>query len=119
GLARLDAKAIQRTRGLGPAKAAQVAAAIEIARRLHDAAPEERPKLLSPEAVYAFIGGRMMAKTREELHVLALDTKGRLLGSEVASRGGVNAAGVRPADIFREAMVLDATSIILVHNHPS
>ena len=119
GLARLDTKALQRLKGLGPAKATQIAAAIEIARRLKDTIPEARPQLLTPDAVHAFIGGRLMGKTREELHVLALNTKGRLLGQGVASRGGVSAAAVRPAEVFREAIVLDATSVIVVHNHPS
>lgn len=119
GLVRADAKAFQRARGLGPAKAAQLAAAIELGRRVQQIDPGERQELTSPEAVFALLGGRLLGKTKEELYVLSLDTKGRLLGSAVAVAGGVRSVGLRMADVFREPIVLEATSVIVAHNHPS
>lgn len=120
GLARADAKALMRTRGLGPAKAAQLAAAIELGRRVQQSDPEQRPLLRNPESVYSLLGPRVIGKTKEELFVLALDMKGRLLGSTApVSNGGVNAVAVRPAEVFREAIVVEAVSVILAHNHPS
>jgi DNA repair protein RadC len=119
GLVRADARALQRTRGLGPAKAAQLAAAIELGRRLRELTPSERPLLTTPEAVFQLLRGHFLGKTKEQLHVLALDTRGRLLGQAMAVQGAVNSVGVRAAEVFREPVVLEAVSVILVHNHPS
>lgn len=120
GLVRADPAALQRTRGLGPAKAAQIAAAIELGRRAQQIDPEARPLLTSPEAVNRLLGPRLLGKRKEEFYVLALDTRGRLLGGLApANGGGVNGVQVRTAEAFREAVILDAVSVVLVHNHPS
>lgn len=119
GLMRSDAKALQRTKGLGPAKAAQLAAAVELGRRAARLNPDSRPLLTTPDAVFALMGPLFVAKTKEQLYVLSLDTRGRLLGSPAAIGGGVSAVSIRAAEVFREPVVLEATSAILVHNHPS
>jgi DNA repair protein RadC len=120
GLARADGHALQRTRGLGPAKAAELAAAVELGRRVQQLDPDSRPLLTSPQAVQALLGPRLMGQPKEWLYALALDTRGRLLGSIAPVLGGsVNAVTARPAEIFREAMVLSAVSVVLAHNHPS
>jgi DNA repair protein RadC len=120
GLARADGNALQRTRGLGPAKAAQIAAAVELGRRVQQLDPDSRPLLTSPQAVQALLGPRLMGQPKEWLYALALDTRGRLLGSVAPVLGGsVNAVTARPAEIFREAMVLSAVSVVIAHNHPS
>jgi len=119
GVVRADVRSLQRTKGLGPAKAAQLAAALELGRRAGQVDPGDRPLLTTPEAVYALMGGRLRGKSKEELYVLSLDTKGRLLGAPHPIAGGVNAIHVRPAEVFHEPIVLHAVSVILVHNHPS
>ena len=119
GLLRADAKSLQRTRGLGPAKAAQLAAAIELGRRMPRVDGEARPLLTSPEAVFAYLRGRLQGRSREELHVLASDTGGRLLGTPTVLPGGVHSVPFRMGDIFREAIVLDASAVVIAHNHPS
>ncbi|MGD9933282.1 MAG: DNA repair protein RadC [Dehalococcoidia bacterium] len=119
GLVRVDTKALQRARGLGPARAAQVAAAIELGRRMQQLGPEARPMMRSPEAVFAHFAGRYIGKTKEELFVIALDTRGRMLGAPARVHGAVNSVPARAIDVFREAIVNEAISILLVHNHPS
>ncbi|MCC7363334.1 MAG: DNA repair protein RadC [Dehalococcoidia bacterium] len=119
GMVRADAKALQQTRGLGPAKAAQLLAALELGRRAGQVDPHRRPLLQSPEQVYGLMGPRLSGRTREEVYVLALDTRMRLLGAPRAVVGGVNAVRVSPAEVFREAIVLQAPNVVLVHNHPS
>lgn len=119
GLARADAASLQRTKGLGPAKAAQVAAALELGRRVGRIEPAGRQEFSTPEAVWGLLGSRVSSKTREELYVIALDTKGRLLGSVGTIAGGVRSVSLRMAEVFREPVVLDATSVIFAHNHPS
>ncbi len=119
GLARADVKALAKIRGLGPAKAAQLVAAIELGRRVQRVTPSDRELLNAPEPVFRYLGPRLVGETRERLFVLSLDTKGRLLGTCTEVSGGVNAVRARPAEVFREPVILEATSIILAHNHPS
>jgi len=120
GIMRAGPKAIQRTRGLGPAKAAQLAAAIELGRRTQVLEPGERPDLRSPEKVFAILGPRLKEARREELYVLPLDTRGKLLGTIApVVIGGANILALRPAELFREAIILDAPAVIIAHNHPS
>jgi len=119
GLLRADAKSLQRTRGLGPAKAAQLAAAIELGRRMPRLDAEARPLLTSPEAVFGYLRGRLQGRSREELHILCTDSGGRLLGAPSVVPGSVHSVPLRMADVFREAIVLDASTIVLAHNHPS
>ena len=120
GLGRANVAALQQAKGLGPAKAAQIAAAIELGRRAQRVDPESRPLLNTPEQVFALLGPRLLGKTKELLYALPLDTRGRLLGGiQPVNGGGINGVGVRPAEVFREAILLDAASLIVAHNHPS
>ncbi len=119
GLVRADAKSLRRVKGLGPAKTTQILAAIELGRRVQQIDPNDRPMLTTPEAVFGYMRSRLGNKPKEELHVLSLDTRGRLLGAVKVLDGGVSTVGARPAEVFREPTVLHAVSVILVHNHPS
>lgn len=119
GLVRADAQSLRGIKGLGPVKRAELLAAIELGRRVHQLDPGDRPQLNSPEAVYAYMHPRFIGKTKEELHVLSLDTRGRLLGSVKVFEGSIQSVAARAADVYREPMVLEAVSIVLVHNHPS
>ena len=120
GLARTDVRSLTQIRGLGPAKAAQLTAAIELGRRVQQVDPDSRPLLTSPEAIYGLLGPRLLGKTKELLFALSLDTRGRLLGSvQPVNGGGINGVAVRAAEVYREAILLEASSVILVHNHPS
>lgn len=119
GLARADVKSLKKVKGLGDAKATQLVAAIELGRRVQLVTPSDRELLNSPEAVFGYLGPRLVGESRERLFVLSLDTKGRLLGSHNEVDGGVSAVRARPAEVFRDPVVLEATSVILAHNHPS
>ena len=120
GLLRAGPKALQRAKGLGPAKAAQVAAAIELGKRAQALSFTERPDLRTPEMVFALLAPRLIGSRREEVFCLALDTRGRLLGgTNPVITGTANALSLRPAELFREAVILDAPSVVLAHNHPS
>jgi DNA repair protein RadC len=62
---------------------------------------------------------KMAEKTREEFHVIFLDKKNQIIADEIMSRGTVDHAPVYPRDIIKRALELDASGMILVHNHPS
>ena len=119
GLFRLDVAELARIRGLGDAKAVRVKAALELGRRLAALSPEERPAVGSPEDVAHLLGTEMAALEQEELRVVLLDTKHRIVRTATVYRGSVNQAQVRVAEVFRDAVRQQATAIVAVHNHPS
>ena len=90
-----------RASGLGDAKAVRVKAALELGRRLAARSPEERPPVGSSEDVANLLGIEMAALEQEQLRVVLLDTKHRILGTRTIYQGSVNQAQVRVADSAR------------------
>lgn len=121
GLCRLDIGVLMASRGLGPAKAAELAAAFELAARIGQAVRRrERPTLRMPEDVAAFLSGDMVMLGHEELWCLPLDARSRLIGEpRVVSKGDVNGTDAGPRAFFRMALAAGAISCIAVHNHPT
>ncbi len=119
GLHRAAYEEICQQRGVGPAKAAQIKAAIELGRRLALEAPEERPAIHAPADVAALLEYEMSALEQEHLRVLLLDTRNRVLEIVDLYRGSVNASQVRVGEVFRAAVRRNASAVILAHNHPS
>jgi DNA repair protein RadC len=118
GLARCTVAELAKVKGVGPAKAVQLAAAFGLASRL---ARETliRQRLDTPELIYDLLGAEMRALTRESLRVVLLDTKFLLLRIEEISHGSLNESIAHPREIFRPALIYSAFAVILVHNHPS
>jgi DNA repair protein RadC len=85
-----------------------------------NSAPDVRPQLTSPDDVDRLLRFEMAGLEQEEMRVLLLDTKHRLIGRpRTVYRGSVNATTVRVAELFRDAVRENAVAIVLVHNHPS
>jgi DNA repair protein RadC len=110
---------LARHRGVGPAKAARLAAAFELARRLHARTPGERLTLGTPEAVYRAYAPLMEHLKREVFRVALVDTQNRLLRDCVVSEGTLTASLVHPREVFKPALLESAAGVILLHNHPS
>ena len=98
---------------------------IEI-RRLHDelnaqlySKPTERPKVQSPQEAFDILQGFLGPLDHEELWVMGLDTRNRVMSLTKLYQGSVNSSQVRVAEIFRQAIVDNAPSILIAHNHPS
>jgi len=119
GLHRMSYAVLKAQRGIGPAKAAQIKAAIELGRRLAAAVPEEKVKIQSPEDAAALLLYEMGALEREHLRVLLLDTRNQLIRMVEVYRGSLNSSFIRVGEIFRDAVREQAAAIILAHNHPS
>jgi DNA repair protein RadC len=117
-LCRAPAQELAKIRGVGPAKAVQLAAAFKLAERM---AKEKisRQKIDSPELVNEYYGAEMRALQKESLRVLLLDTRYHLIAAEEVSRGSVNESIAHPRDVFRPALLASAYAVIVVHNHPS
>ncbi len=105
--------------GLGEAKAAQIKAAIELGRRLTLESPEERPTIHSPQDAAALLQYEMSALEQEELRVVLLDTRNRVLDIVMVYRGSVNSSQARIGELFKAAVRRNAANLIVVHNHPS
>jgi DNA repair protein RadC len=105
--------------GIGPAKAAHLKAALEIGRRAILSANGHRPTITCPaDAAQVFMAEMSMLR-QEQLQVMLLDTKHHVLRTHTVYVGSVNAAMVRVAEVFREAIKENATAILIAHNHPS
>ena len=104
--------------GIGPAKAAELAAAFELGKRLARG-EAERPVLDNAGVIYETFGAEFQARDREWLRVLLLDTKLRLLALEDVALGSLNECIAHPREIFRPAIMHSAYAAILMHNHPS
>jgi DNA repair protein RadC len=119
GLARAGAAQLSHVAGLGPARAARLLAAIELGRRTLQHAGDARPRFGLPAEVAAWLLPQFGTRPVEQFGVVLLDTKNRLLKASVVSSGVLDASVVLPRDVFREAAVNGAASIVLFHNHPS
>lgn len=108
-----------KVHGIGPAKAAQIKAAIELGRRMVEENPEERAAIHSAQDVYDKVYYEMMALTQEELWVLLLNTRNQIITTEHLYKGSLNSSTVRVGEVFKAAIQRNAASVIVVHNHPS
>jgi DNA repair protein RadC len=117
GIHRATFDTVCSQRGLGPAKAAQIKAAIELGRRLSIAAPDELPVIHSPADAAGLVQYEMSALEQEELRVLLLDTRNRVVRSETIYKGSLNSSQIRVGELFKAAVRINAAAIIVVHNH--
>ncbi|WP_148705295.1 RadC family protein [Methanosarcina siciliae] len=110
---------LTQVHGVGKAKAAQIAAVFELARRLEIFVEEPKRKICSPRDVYSLMYPRMREQKKEKFITLYLDTKNQILKEEVVSIGSLNASIVHPREVFKSALLESSASVIMVHNHPS
>ena len=105
-------------RGLGPAKAATLAAAFELGRRVMTEVAGPRPRFRSSADVAAHFMPRLRDARREVFKIALLDSGRRLIREKTVTVGTLNLALVHPREVFREAIVENAAGIVLLHNHP-
>ncbi len=109
---------LNQIKGIGPAKASELAAAFELGNRL---ALERvtQTKIDNPEIVYQLLGGELGPLHQESLRILVLNTRYRLVRIEEITRGSLNESIAHPREILKKVIVHSAHGFILVHNHPS
>ncbi len=108
-----------RVPGIGAAKAAQLQAAVELAKRLASEPLRPGEVLRSSRDVYRHYRGRLAGLRTETFHVVLLDTRNRILGDVKISEGTLSSTVVHPREVFRPGIEEAAAAVILVHNHPS
>jgi len=119
GLARCTPAELSRVSGIGRARAAQIAAALELGRRTLVKAPGARLRLATPRDAARYLMPRFGARPVEQFGVVLLDSKHRVTRTTVLVSGTLNTSIVEPREVFREATLGGAAAIIVFHNHPS
>ena len=120
GIAAMSIDKLKLLPGIGPAKAATLAAAFELGRRCTEERPANAKKSISsPRDVYRLMIPHMKTLDHEECWVLFLNRANHLIGKEMMSSGGMESTLIDCKTIIRKALEKKASGIILVHNHPS
>ena len=118
-LAAANTKELARLPGIGPAKAAQLAATLELARRALAGPLKVKDTMASPQAVRDWLRLSLGNLQHEVFVALWLDAQNRLIASEELFRGTLTQTSVYPREVVKRALVNNAGAVILAHNHPS
>lgn len=119
GLSRAHPRELEGVPGIGPSRAAGLAAAFELGRRALTDWPTGRWVIRSPRDLADRLMLQMGRLEREELRVVLLNTRNAVLATPTIYQGNVSTALVRIGELFRDAVRQHAAGIVLVHNHPS
>lgn len=119
GLLQAQASDLRKIKGLGPAKRAEIAAVMELARRSLAQEVSERPVFDSPQRVKDYVRLQLGHLPHEVFAVLFLDAQHQLLRLEEMFRGTLTQTSVYPREVVKRALELGAGAVILAHNHPS
>jgi DNA repair protein RadC len=118
-MARREFGEISAVKGIGPAKAARIAAALELGRRLSSYRGEDRDPVRDPEAIARHLIARYSHHVQERLGAVFLDAKNRVIREREVYIGTLNMTTVSTRDILRLALQENAAAVIIFHNHPS
>lgn len=118
-LARLSLEELKKFNGIGEAKAVTIISALELGRRRKDMESEQKPKIKSSADAYNFLRPHLLDLDHEQFWVLYLNRANKVLKVEMISAGGVSGTVVDAKLIFKKALEVLASNIVLAHNHPS
>ncbi len=118
-LLRAGPKELARFKGLGPAKRAELAAVLELARRSLKQEFTQQPLFDSPGKVKDYLRMQLAGRGHEVFVVLFLDAQNRFIALEEMFRGTLSQTSVYPREVVTRALQLQAAAVILAHNHPS
>jgi len=118
-LAKLSVKDLMKFKGIGEAKAISIVSALELGRRRKESVPVKKVKISSSKTVYELMKPELLDQPHEFFWVIMLNRANEVIEKQNISRGGVSGTVVDPKVIFKLALENLASTIILVHNHPS
>ena len=106
-------------KGIGEAKAAQIKAAIEFGKRASLFGSSDRPTINTPQDAANLVMSDLRYLKKETLKSILVDTKARVIAVKTVSIGDLTSSIVHPREVFKDAVLASAASIIVAHNHPS
>jgi DNA repair protein RadC len=118
-LLRAGPKELAQVKGLGPAKRAELAAVLELARRSLQQEFAQQPLFDSPAKVKDYLRMQLAGRGHEVFAVLFLDAQNRFIALEEMFRGTLTQTSVYPREVVKRALHQQAAAVILAHNHPS
>lgn len=118
-LAQMDPGRLVEIQGIGPAMASRIVAAIELGRRVGSARPGLEDPITGPADVHDIFAPTLDHLAHEEFHILLLNSQNVPICQRQVTKGILDASLIHPREVFRDAIVLRAAALILVHNHPS
>lgn len=118
-LGKLSVTDLMRFKGIGQAKAICIVAAMELGRRRRASEALEKGKITSSHSVFEYMQPIIGELPHEEFWIVYLNNSNRIIKSTQLSKGGITGTIVDARLVFKEALLLGAVGIILVHNHPS
>jgi DNA repair protein RadC len=118
-LAKLKPHFITQVKGIGEAKAIQIAAAVELGRRRDSVDITKKPAIRSSKDAFAILHADLRDLSHEEFWVLTLNRANRVMNKVMVSKGGLAGTVADAKIIFQEALLGRAAAIIIAHNHPS
>ena len=119
GLARASLEELQVIKGIGRDKAIALQSAFTLARRMAAEIQETAPLMEGPDAIADLLREECRPYGGEHFFAILLDTRRRLIRKVHLTNGTLDAAIVHPRDVFRHAVVANASAMVLAHNHPS
>ena len=119
GLNYLTMKDLMMIKGIGRVKAIQILSVVELTKRMSKAISEEGVRFNCPELVAEYYMQQLRHLTTEQIILVMIDSKSKLIKDMIISSGTVNASILAPREIFIYALKYQAVNIILLHNHPS
>jgi DNA repair protein RadC len=119
GLLHADVARLSKVKGIGPAKRAEIAAVVELARRALLGQVARQPVLDAVPKIRDFLRLRMAALPHEVFSVLLLDNHLRLIEYRELFRGTLTQTSVYPREVVKVALSVNAAAVVFAHNHPS
>ncbi len=118
-LSKMTINELMQFKGMGPAKAISIVAALELGKRRLSEQAIKKYKITSSADVYKYLISELTDNYYEQFYVLLLDNKNHVIRKVSVGSGGRNSVTVDVKKVFKQAIAFNATSIIMAHNHPS
>ena len=119
-LKNMNIETLTKIKGIKQAKACEILASIELGKRINQKFENiNQIKVMSAESIYYYYKDKLSDKKQECFYCVYLDTKNNIIKDKLLFMGTINESLVHPREVFKEAYLLSASSIICIHNHPS
>lgn len=119
-LMNIDYETLIKIKGIGPKKAAIILATIELSKRMNQKVKDlKNLEMENPLLLFNYYKELLINKKQEHFYVVYLDIRNRIIKDKLLFVGTINYSMVHPREVFKEAYLNGATSVILIHNHPS